>query len=940
MRWMLAALLLLPCHDTEAQMADRNPSQSQPAVPATDLIVIENEGSRLALGADATLHSFYHKALGQEQMLGAPAPFFAAELAGQNLPATALTRSADDLHVTFGADQARATIRCDVHPYFVGLRLQSWEPSGLAGITLAELSLRKLATAGASMGVTYDDRAAAGLQVLHYAGSQEFVVTADTVRLRSTFPAQRGLDQAGCALLACPRARLATTIQEIEKTYGLPSPRIDGAWGKQSPLMYRSYFFVHDLSEVNVEQVIAMAQRGGFGYIQILEDAWSHGGGTHALNERNFPHGRDGLKAVVARLHEAGFRVGLHFLAAGMRGTDPLVSPVPDEGLYYATQTPLAASIDERDAFLPTATPPDSFPVEDGGYEGSGTYLRVGNEVIWYRTVSLVPPYGFVDCTRGALQSTPAAHQAGALMRHMKKAYGLFLIDADSPLMDKVADNVARTFKYCDVDGMYFDGSEALQGDHNYYNARIQMAYARACGKTDLICQGSSYSSYTWHLISRMASADGYRDIKYYLDKRSPAFISWYDANLMPIDIGWYGCNPYIRPDDIEYVASRAIGFNASLSISTGLETLQKTVQGPEMIDLVGRWEKLRLSGRVPDSVRALMREPGQEFRLVDGPRESLLVPVEYSAWATVPAAGDRAGSLALRNRRPSPAQVELQVECGEAIEPGAAYARAQALELFESEPPGEHSPNLDHPMFSPFVHGDRATSQGVTQEVSLVTDDVREGQSACRFQATSTLKTPGGWATFGRSFAPPLSLREYGAIGLWVKGDGQREVLKVQLWDAQERPQDQVVVIDFVGWRFVELPRPIPEPVDYHAITRVQFYYNGIPAEATVDITIDGVKVLPGPTVLANPEVRVGDRAVVFPVTMRPGERLLYRGRGDCWLSRPGEDRQAVPADFDLPAVSDTLAVTAAPSTHRLELRAALLWPELAVRVAAPQEE
>jgi hypothetical protein len=429
-----------------------------------------------------------------------------------------------------------------------------------------------------------------------------------------------------------------------------------------------------------------------------------------------------------------------------------------------------------------------------------------------------------------------------------------------------------------------------------------------------------------------MASADGYRDIKGYLDQRSPAFVSWYDANLIPIDIGWYGLNSYIRPDDMEYICSRAVGFKGTVSLSTSVADLNTVPQAGEIVDNLARWEELRMSGRVPESVRERLREPGKEYHLETRAAETLLIPAEYSEWLT---AGETEGpaSLRVRNGRIKPAKLELQLECGEAIRPGDEYADAQALELFEAEPPGANQV-LDTHLYNPTIHGSRATSQGVTQELELVTDDVKEGQAACRFRATSTLKSGGGWATFGRGFDPPLSLRDYATIGLWVKGDGKGELLKVQLWDTQGHPQDQYITIDFTGWRFVELARPDPEPVDYTAISRLNFYYNGMPAETTSETIIDGVKVLSRKTLLTNPVVQVGERDITFPVTMSPGDRLVCRGAGDCWVYRVGQEREAVRVDGELPTVDGDLTVAAKGTTHQILLRAAMSWPELAVRI------
>ncbi|MEI6504165.1 MAG: hypothetical protein WCP21_24395, partial [Armatimonadota bacterium] len=499
----------------------------------------------------------------------------------------------------------------------------------LSGLTLVDLNLKTLGKTGDVIGANYNDKTVVGALALHYSGlGQVRAFPGEVINLQCGFN-QFGTEKAGCALISCPRDRFEKTIQDVETAYGIPSPRLYGAWPKGSPLMRRSYFFVTDLSEANVDEVIRYGKRGHFGYILILEDAWSHGGGTFAINERNFPHGIDGLKATVAKLHKAGFRVGLHILSAGMRSTDPLVSPVPDKGLYVDTQVALAGDIDEKADFIPTATPPAKFSTQSG-YTENGTYLRIGDEIISYGAVKLDPPYGLLRCQRGALKSTPTAHRASDPVQHLMMSYGLFLIDADSDLMGRVADNAARVVNYCDTDGFYYDGCERLQGEHWYYNAKIQDAYYSRFKRRDMTLQGSSFSHFGWHWIAREASADGFAHIKEYLDKRSPSF-AWYFNNLMPLDVGWYAVNENNRPDSIEYICAKATGYESSISIETGVANLNSVPQAPEIIDMIARWEDLRLSGRVSPEIREKLREPGKEYHLATQAGQDVLIPVEYS---------------------------------------------------------------------------------------------------------------------------------------------------------------------------------------------------------------------------------------------------------------------------------------------------------------------
>ena len=404
----------------------------------------------------------------------------------------------------------------------------------------------------------------------------------------------------------------------------------------------------------------------------------------------------------------------------------------------------------------------------------------------------------------------------------------------------------------------------------------------------------------------------------------------------MPLDIGWYAINANIRPDDMEYVCSRAVGYDSAISVQTSTQSLDTVTQAREMVDLIGRWEGLRRFGRVPETLRKQMRQPGCEFHLTRRGRADVLVPVEYSAWAANPPlllpeqvpADDRdplrppddvASTLTLANKRGQPAEVELQLECGELARPGSNYEAGSPLELFEREPA------------NPILSGQQATRDGVTQEITLVMDDVKEGRSACRFSATSTLAETGGWACFGRTFDLPLAIQDYAALGLWVKGDGQCELLKVQLWDAAGRAQDELIAIGFSGWRYVELPRPPDSKMDYEHIVSLSFYYNGMPAQSTCTTVLDGVKVLAQATAMRDPTLIVNGQPCTFPATMRPGDRPVRRSNGTCWLYGTGvQGRQRVIPIGNLGALTGDVTVRAQETTHRLRFRGAMLWPTL----------
>jgi hypothetical protein len=450
------------------------------------------------------------------------------------------------------------------------------------------------------------------------------------IELSATCYAKYGTVGSRFAVFACPRAKLATVMQEIEKAEGLPCPQLSGKWGRLSPDVKRSYIMFHDLSEANVDRAIGYAKLANCGMIVLLESCWATSAGHFPINEKNYPDGIESLKRTVHKINAAGLRAGLHFLACGITQNDAYVTPVPDPRLLKDAAVTLAADLDEKATTLTCSEEPNAlFPREDKGYEGNGVDVQIDDEIIRYGGIEGAQ---LTHCTRGAYGTTAAPHKAGAKVSHLRRHYGMFLRDVDSSINDEVADRIATIVNGCGFGMTYWDGSERLQGDHWYYNPKMQYAFWKRYQNRDtMLMQGSSYAHLSWHLHSRMASADGYRDIKRLLDERSPGFETGYRRNFMPLDIGWYGLGQQrLTFDDIEYVCCRSIGFDSSIGWSTPVSALDNYPRSRELLEMCGRYEKLRLEDAFDEATRARLREPGKDYRLKPDGDRWRFVGVEY----------------------------------------------------------------------------------------------------------------------------------------------------------------------------------------------------------------------------------------------------------------------------------------------------------------------
>ena len=108
-----------------------------------------------------------------------------------------------------------------------------------------------------------------------------------------------------------------------------------------------------------------------------------------------------------------------------------------------------------------------------------------------------------------------------------------------------------------------------------------------------------------------------------------------------------------------------------------------------------------------------------------------------------------------------------------------------------------------------------RAALPGVTAELTTATEPAQAGTvSGCVLGAQRAAarhrQRPGPWSA--KPFAPPQNLSAHQALGVWIHGDGQGEILNFQLRSPEHLVgtlADHYVPIDFTGWRYVELIEP-----------------------------------------------------------------------------------------------------------------------------------
>lgn len=831
--------------------------------------VFDTDTARLVLASDGSVVSLLDKRDGVEELQPSKQPFASMNKNGQFYQATAIARSGNLLHLTFGASGVSADYLVTPASNYIQVQVEAIQGSGVEELRIAQLSTR-LTTAGVYLHVLSDDKFAVCLMGL---SEQVNFVAASGKTWASVYPDFPMLRQR-IAIIAAPAPGFLDAVRIVEHDFSLPSPTLGGVWAKTSPDDRTSYLFT-DLTEANVDDVIRYARLTNFRYVLINAGAWAASPGSYPINLRNYPHGEDGLRAVIAKCHAAGIKVGMHMLTSIVAKNDPMVRPTPSPGLYTDATATVASGLDPQSSEIAATSPEEVAGFSKNVAEtGVSTDILIDSEIIHYSGVS---GNKFLKCQRGYDGTTPAPHRAGATIRHLVQQAGDYLVDLRSPLADTLADRIAGLINRDGFDMVYFDAGEfdKVEGPYWYW-VGVEQAKIWQRAKRELLMQGSGATNWTWHLFAR-GTCEDYAAVapKQFLDdEKIDVALPAYRASFVPAELGWTGIltyapdHPATTPDQLEYYAVRMLALSLPVSLETDTATLKANGRTDEMLSMMGEYEKLRLSGSLASNVRARLAQ-GEWHMTSPGN----FVPIRYDE-GTIPAPGEAQFNNQFGSQ---PLKFRLQV-ISQPANPGdaqnitlAQYSPAQPI----PPPPGG-------------------------KEVP--------GALALRIPATESQRTGNSFLHNPQAPAPTtlnLAVHRALAITLEVEGPSQASgpVLNVQLQDTNGNLRNYYVNLNFRARRTVVIDEPQNQLVmtnfrpvaanyraqnalyrfDYSKVSGVNLRWAQYPANSGIRCTVNSVEALAEHSApMNNIVVSLGNSTVAIPGSMDPGDYAEY------WASGP----------------------------------------------------
>jgi hypothetical protein len=412
------------------------------------------------------------------------------------------------------------------------------------------------------------------------------------------------------AVFSCREAQTFDRLEQIEIAENLPRPKVNGVWFKKSNLYGKSYM-ISSYGEKDIDEMIGYTKRAGL--VSLYHEGPFKSWGNFVLNPEQFPNGKNGLKNCVDKAHAAGLFLGMHTLTNFINTNDPYVSPVPDNRLSFTGTSTLNRNIDADQNTIEVISP-EYFNDEKGNNLHT---VKIGSELIRYKSVSSTAPYLLLDCQRGAFGTTRSAHQAGDQVGKLfDHSYNVFFPNLD--MQREIATNIANLMNETGVDHLDLDGHEgALASGQGDYALELFAKDIYDQLKHDFIIGTSLSKTFYWHIGSYYNWGEpwygGFKESmqQYRIDNQG-----LFDRNYMPHMLGWYLLAENTTLSEMEWMLSRAAGYNAGFAMVARPAALRKNSQTNQLLDAIREWELARNGNAFTKAQQEQLKNPKNEFHL------------------------------------------------------------------------------------------------------------------------------------------------------------------------------------------------------------------------------------------------------------------------------------------------------------------------------------
>ena len=412
------------------------------------------------------------------------------------------------------------------------------------------------------------------------------------------------------SMFLCDEPKTLDIIEQIELAEGLPHQTINGVWVKKAIQRGRSYL-IAGFKESEIDEMIAYTKRAGL--ISLYHEGPFQNWGHYDLNPDYFPNGKEGIKKCAQKAKDAGLYFGVHTLTNFINTTDAYVSPVPDDRLAMTGYGILTGNVDGSVTEIPVSTK-EYFDKQANNWLHT---VKIGKELIRYKSVTETPPYKLTDCQRGAFKTKATPHSindtVGKLYDH---GYEVFF--PNFQLQREIASNLAAFFNETGISHLDFDGHEGClasgQGDYAI-NLFAKDFYDHLDHE---VLNGTSLSkTYYWHINTFCNWGEPwYGGFKESMQEYRISNQELFDRNFIPHMLGWYLLTQNTTLSDMEWMLARAAGYDAGFAMVADPKSIKNNPIGGQLLDVIREWETARLAQAFSQDQMERMKNPKNEFHL------------------------------------------------------------------------------------------------------------------------------------------------------------------------------------------------------------------------------------------------------------------------------------------------------------------------------------
>ncbi|MFO0838849.1 MAG: hypothetical protein U1D55_10005 [Phycisphaerae bacterium] len=426
------------------------------------------------------------------------------------------------------------------------------------------------------------------------------------------------------ALLACGAddGSIKAALGQVESDQGVPL----GFAARNHPATRRSTLFWMDFRDYQHAEVIQYSLAAGVGKIMLHPLMW--GDQRHRYAPPAGWGSAAGLRAWVNQAHAAGLLVGAHTMPSiiPMDSTDYVlagVDPRIRRDLTITLAVDLSAS--QSAGIIQTTVPPTGWPTASGQ-----RILAIDQEIIEYTGLSLSPPYGFVGpFVRARNQSGagglgPQSHTGGATIGRLRVTdqYAYYQWDIASGGIEQWTRDIAAAVDAAGFDYVYVDHVEDIEDPPWYTAGYLQWTMYSALTNKPLWMESSgSTGNYSLPMIGVAGQIDyrwanGFRaEVNRNLGNTTSIWFRFDTRQL-----GWAqpanSMTEHTSPDDFEYLLAKSAAYDMPVVVQVWLDRVISWPNRDANLELMKRYEQVRLAGSIPIAQRQAAQRLDQDFML------------------------------------------------------------------------------------------------------------------------------------------------------------------------------------------------------------------------------------------------------------------------------------------------------------------------------------